>query len=410
MSDLATVTAAMATASDDEVEAMFAALIGRAVEAPPKQAVVRLRRWRDRLEMRASTVMKDQRAAGVDDRQLDRMMGLQDTSRAERRKARQRAETLGRNESLADKVDSGALTMAQVDAICEADAKTGGKAANDQVLLADIEAGDTEGARTTANRWVAAQASNDDLEEKRRVQRSRRDVRKGETIDGLASLTIMGDDESIATMWRTITTTADRLYNDDGGRDVSAGKHPRTNAQRLFDAAYEYLTGDAGGGAKTAGGRSLTTHPPVIVVTAEKLSGNSSQPAEMIGVGPIPDSRLRDLACGAEFVGMLFDGEGEVLYHGRKHRRPTRAQLLALIVRDKGCVQCGADPHACHAHHILPWWAPGRGETDIDNLVLVCQTCHHNIHDQRLTIYRHTESGRWKTRPATPHETPAPRS
>lgn len=406
--------AVMADASDERIEAVFAALVDRVVTDQPRAAVGRLRRWRDRLEVHAGKVLADQQAAGVGDRQLDRMMGLRETSAGERRKARQRAETLGRNETLADKVDTGELTAAQFDAICEADAKTDGKAANDPELLADITAGDAQGARRTANKWVAAQATNADLEEKRRMQRARREVRKGQTTDGLASLTISGDDESIQTMWRTIATAADRLYTADGGRDLPAGKHPRTSEHRLFDAACTFLTGE-GADPTTSGAtaptaiRSLANHPPVIVVTADKVAGRCSKPAELIGVGPIADSRFEEVACNADFVGMLFDGDGEVLWHGRKHRRPTRAQLLALIARDQGCVQCGADAYTCHAHHLLPWSAPGEGPTDIDNLALVCQRCHRGIHEQQLTLYRERGTGRWETRSATPYETPPPR-
>ncbi|MEZ5165531.1 MAG: HNH endonuclease, partial [Acidimicrobiales bacterium] len=45
----------------------------------------------------------------------------------------------------------------------------------------------------------------------------------------------------------------------------------------------------------------------------------------------------------------------------------------------------------CEAHHILEWdnWGP----TDIDNLVLVCTRCHHDIHHRGHTLRR--TNGRW---------------
>ncbi|KJL32140.1 HNH endonuclease [Microbacterium azadirachtae] len=37
------------------------------------------------------------------------------------------------------------------------------------------------------------------------------------------------------------------------------------------------------------------------------------------------------------------------------------------------------------AHHI-EWWARDHGGTDLDNGVLLCETCHHLIHDNGRDI------------------------
>ena len=37
------------------------------------------------------------------------------------------------------------------------------------------------------------------------------------------------------------------------------------------------------------------------------------------------------------------------------------------------------------AHHIA-WWQRDHGATNIDNGVLLCETCHHLIHDNGWTI------------------------
>jgi len=390
-----------------DAEASFVELLAWAKDLPARDGLGVLRSWRDRLDVSRSQVLADQRAAGLNDRQLDRLMGSGSgsTTRADRHRVKKRAETLGRNASLADDVASGDLTVDQLDAICDADAKTGGQAANDPGLLAEITSTPADTARRTADKWVAERTSNEEREERRRRQRARREARKGQTTDGLASLTISGDDECVAQMWSSIATTADRFYVDDGGRDVAAGKHPRTNAQRLFDAAYQHLTA----GSDLDSGSPKRRPEVTVVVTAQKLAGNDSAPAEMIGVGPIPDTLLQELSCGAGFVGMLFDGTGEVLWQGRRRRYPTRAQMLALIARDRGCVLCGAEPSRCHAHHCMPWSAPGKGETDVGEMALVCAQHHRYIHEQNLTLYRDRLTGRWRTRPATPNETPRPR-
>ena len=77
---------------------------------------------------------------------------------------------------------------------------------------------------------------------------------------------------------------------------------------------------------------------------------------------------------------------------------------------------CGAPASRCEAHHLLPWEAPAKGETNINNLALVCEDCHHHIHDSLLTLFWTLDDPdvnghrkrRWHTRPATPDETPPP--
>ncbi|MEZ5167877.1 MAG: HNH endonuclease signature motif containing protein [Acidimicrobiales bacterium] len=106
---------------------------------------------------------------------------------------------------------------------------------------------------------------------------------------------------------------------------------------------------------------------------------------------PLPKAVLDQIRCTAGATAMLFDGPGRPIWLGRDERNATIAQWRALIARDRGCVGCGADPNRCEAHHILEWdnWGP----TDIDNLVLVCTRCHHDIHHRGHTLRR--TNGRW---------------
>jgi len=49
-------------------------------------------------------------------------------------------------------------------------------------------------------------------------------------------------------------------------------------------------------------------------------------------------------------------------------------------VTDKGCVLCLADISECEAHHLIPWNAPDKGQTNIDEMAMVCTDRHHFIH------------------------------
>ena len=65
----------------------------------------------------------------------------------------------------------------------------------------------------------------------------------------------------------------------------------------------------------------------------------------------------RKLACEAGIIPMVLNGKSVVLDQGREKRFHTKAQRIALNVRDQGCTALGCDWPAwlCHAHHDIPW-------------------------------------------------------
>ncbi|MDE0669822.1 MAG: HNH endonuclease signature motif containing protein [bacterium] len=140
-------------------------------------------------------------------------------------------------------------------------------------------------------------------------------------------------------------------------------------------------------------------HRVVIVASADVVSGTDPQGrCEIPGVGPIPQSELERLACNAELFGLLFSGDGEPLWHGRGVRTATDAQWQALLARDGVCVLCAEEPSRCEAHHVVPWAKPAQGLTDIDNLALLCGTCHRRLHNNRRILTRSLD-GTWGTAP-----------
>ncbi|MYC45397.1 MAG: HNH endonuclease [Acidimicrobiia bacterium] len=144
-------------------------------------------------------------------------------------------------------------------------------------------------------------------------------------------------------------------------------------------------------------------HQIVIVASADVIAGTDPQGrCEIPGIGPIPQSELERLACDAELFGLLFSGEGEPLWHGRGERTATDAQRRALIARDGGCVLCAEEPSRCESHHVTPWAKPGEGPTDIDNLALLCGTCHRRLHNNKLILTR-SPDGTWGTAPDPRH-------
>ena len=121
---------------------------------------------------------------------------------------------------------------------------------------------------------------------------------------------------------------------------------------------------------------------------------------EIPGIGAMARSELERLGCDADVYGLIFDGRGLPLYHGRKTRRVSPQQWRALVARDRGCVICGAAPNWCQAHHVRYWIQGGR--TDIDNLALVCHLHHRWIHDNQITLRWGPDGWRAPPGPAPP--------
>ncbi|CAH0142686.1 HNH endonuclease signature motif containing protein [Microbacterium foliorum] len=93
----------------------------------------------------------------------------------------------------------------------------------------------------------------------------------------------------------------------------------------------------------------------------------------------------RRMAANGGVIPCVLGGGSEILDWGREKRLFTRAQRLALVERDGGCAMCGLPPQMTKAHH-LRWWSRDHGPTDLSNGVLLCETCHHRIHDNGWEI------------------------
>lgn len=96
-------------------------------------------------------------------------------------------------------------------------------------------------------------------------------------------------------------------------------------------------------------------------------------------------SAVRRMAASGGVIPCVLGGDSEILDWGRRKRLFTRAQRLALVERDGGCAMCGLPPEMTRAHH-LRWWQRHHGSTDLSNGVLLCETCHHRIHDNGWEI------------------------
>ena len=100
----------------------------------------------------------------------------------------------------------------------------------------------------------------------------------------------------------------------------------------------------------------------------------------------------RRIACDADVSEHIEDDQGMLLKLGRKHRIVPPLLLKALKRRDKSCrfPGCGYARHLA-AHHIRHWI--DGGETNADNILMLCNRHHALLHDGHYSIRVH-ENGK----------------
>ncbi|MCY4257214.1 MAG: DUF222 domain-containing protein [bacterium] len=166
--------------------------------------------------------------------------------------------------------------------------------------------------------------------------------------------------------------------------------------QLLADALVNLLNTDNKNNGNSEGGERKQRRPTLILTADWDVLKKQMINTRLLDDTPIPVTEAIKLACEADILPAVFNTKTQKLWLGRKHRSATEAQRAALVVRDKHCVGCGRTATWCEAHHIQHW-AHG-GETNLDNLVLVCTSCHHNIHDNGWQITQNND-GRYDLRP-----------
>ena len=278
------------------------------------------------------------------------------------------ADLPGTAEALAD----GSITPQHARAIADASAHT---PIDETELLnaAEKEPADVFG--HTVRDHVNERTAAEDLEERRRRQRSRREANIKQESDGMFKLFGTFDPVTGARVEAALAAMAKHLWHAEDPNNRA------TPAQRYADALEVLITRqDASSGGKA----QRTTL--VVVADYDLLAGQLAD-ARLVDGTPLAPGELLKIALEADILPALFDTKGQPLWLGHKTRTASVAQRVALAIRDRGCVICGAANSYCQAHHVLHW-AHG-GPTDIDNLCLLCSDCHHKqIHELGADLVR----------------------
>src|SRR3954447_12212308 len=96
---------------------------------------------------------------------------------------------------------------------------------------------------------------------------------------------------------------------------------------------------------------------------------------------PLPPDVVRRLACEANIIPIVLDGDGRVVDVGRAKRLATADQRRALRAMHKTCAapDCRVRFGDCDIHHLKEW--NEGGNTNLQNLIPLCSKHHHLIHE-----------------------------
>ena len=274
----------------------------------------------------------------------------------------------GTAEALAD----GSITPQHARAIADASAHT---PVDEAELLDAAEAEPADVFARTVRDHVNERTAAVDLEERRRRQRARREANIKQESDGMYKLFGTFDPLAGARIEAAVAAMANQIWHHEDA------KHRSTPTQRYADAIEALITRQ---GAGTKGEPQRTTL--VVVADYDLLSGQLAD-ARLVDGTPLAPGELLEVALEADILPALFDTKGQPLWLGRACRTASVAQRVALAIRDRGCVICGAANSYCQAHHVIHW--SDGGPTDIDNLCLLCSDCHHRlIHELGADLIR----------------------
>lgn len=155
-------------------------------------------------------------------------------------------------------------------------------------------------------------------------------------------------------------------------------RQPTLTRHRMGRAFMDYIETRPAASAPKAGGVAATV---VVTMELETLLGGL-RAASLDTGGRISAGEARRLACRAGIIPAVLGGPSMPLDVGRKRRFHTKAQRVAMGIRDGGCTAAGCDapPAMTEAHHDEVSWGEGGG-TSVEKGRLLCAPHHRRIHD-----------------------------
>jgi len=152
-------------------------------------------------------------------------------------------------------------------------------------------------------------------------------------------------------------------------------------ADAFVNMVGEYLSGD------DRDGHSNDNYLVTVHVDQSALAGGEGRSA-------LPIESVKRLCCDSQVLVITEDEKGEPLSIGRKSRIVPVAMQRALRSRDSNCCTfpgCN-NQRFLHNHHVKHW--SNSGETNLENLMLLCTRHHTLVHEGGFRIEKDFQD-RW---------------
>jgi Domain of unknown function (DUF222)/HNH endonuclease len=273
------------------------------------------------------------------------------------------------HEAAADALASGAVTVANLDAV--ANAAYGHAdlyAEHEAVLLETATAVDPQDFAMVTSQWRAmADDEAARLDAPAAFERRAFDVSK--TTDG-AMLGGFLDPEAAAIVRRAL----DELAPPD---PVDGPEPARSLSQRRADALVQLCRGDHE--HRPAAGIDAVVDCERLVARSSPLSLDAR--CDLDGFGPVARVTLERLLCDCAIGRVIVQGRSLVLDYGRRTRIVPRRlrRLIALRDERRQFPGCRAVASWCDVHHLVPWHQ-GRATSE-RNCALLCRRHHVACHE-----------------------------
>ncbi len=162
--------------------------------------------------------------------------------------------------------------------------------------------------------------------------------------------------------------------------DTDTRTRPECQGDALFDIAAFYN--------KNHEGEGTPRHLPHVSLSADISTLNTGVPQAIND----DDEHLIEPSCTDTYLcdcvihAILRNATGAPVGFGRARYTVPRKLFRQVAARDGGCrfPGCNRSVRYCDAHHIKYW--RNLGETDYENLVLLCSRHHHIVHQQNLDL------------------------
>ena len=236
--------------------------------------------------------------------------------------------------------------------------------------------------RQLAKQLQAQRATSDaeELDRQREASNVRRWVDK---VTGIHHTHLEMDPVRDAAFWGAVNAQLARLRATDQ-QGANRTSFPQLQVNAVVDAVS---AGKAGSRVPEIG---ILVDYAVLAADAAAAglcTVNSSGVCESSDGVPLPASSVRRLACDADVYPVVMGTDSVPVDMGRSKRTVTPEQRKALAAMHRTCghLECMVGFEATRVHHVK-FWTRDEGPTDIDNLLPLCETHHHLVHEGGWTL------------------------